>query len=281
MTTRHLVNINGQYWHYRQAGQGPVVVLLHASPRNSAMFVPLIDLLSTHFTVIAPDTPGYGLTDPLPTEPQTIADYLPYFKDFIYSITQPLSNPIAIYGTATGAQLGIAYAYTYPKDVSHLFLDNAAHFEDTEREAITKDYFPDLSPQPDGSHLQQVWNMANQFFVYFPWFKNDEAHRVSATTPPLNIINTAAMEFLQAGPNYAAAYRAAFEHEKAENLAKVTVPTTLFRWKGAILLKYIDQLIASGLNDNVTVVETEAAMADRYQGILNSIKTCLITNKGL
>jgi pimeloyl-ACP methyl ester carboxylesterase len=171
--------------------------------------------------------------------------------------------------------LGIAYAYTYPEDVAHLFVDNAAHFEDTERIAITKDYFPDLSPQADGGHLQQVWDMANRFFVYFPWFKNDEAHRVSATAPPFNVINTAAMEFLQAGPNYAAAYRAAFEHEKAENFAKVTVPTTLFRWKGAILLKYIDQLIASGLNDNVTVIETEAAMVARYQGIVDRMKVCL------
>jgi pimeloyl-ACP methyl ester carboxylesterase len=243
------------------------------------MFVPLIDLLSPYFTVIAPDTPGYGLSDPLPTQPQTLADYLPYFKAFIHFISLKhhyTITPVALYGTATGAQLGIAYTYTYPDDVAHLFLDNAAHFEDAERLEITKDYFPDLTPQADGSHLKQVWDMANRFFVYFPWFKNDDEHRVSDSLPSLNIINTAAMEFLQAGPNYAAAYRAAFDHEKAENLAKVTVPTTLFRWKGAILLKYIDQLLASGLNDNVLVVETEAAMPDRYRAIVEAMKVGLL-----
>jgi pimeloyl-ACP methyl ester carboxylesterase len=262
--TRHLVNINGHYWHYRQAGNGPVVMLLHASPRNSAMFVPLMELLSQRFTVIAPDTPGYGMTDSLSVVPQSVADYLPHFRAFFRAVT---NSKFSIYGTATGAQLGIGYAYTYPDDVVQLFLDNAAHFDDEERNEILASYFPDLSPQPDGSHLTQVWQMASQFFSFFPWFKNTEAHRVSTYTPTVEMINTAAMEFLQAGPHYDAAYRAAFEHEKAENIAKVSVPTTLFRWKGAMLLQYIDGLIERGLPANVVVVETEAAIAARYEGI--------------
>ncbi len=267
--TRNLIKINGQYWHYRTAGTGPIVFLLHASPRNSAMFEPLIEKLSAYFTVIAPDTPGYGMSDALPQSPQTLADYLPYFRAFFQSFNQ---LKFAIYGTATGAQMGIAYAYTYPDDVQHLFLDNAAHFEDAARDLILSQYFPDLSPKADGSHLQQVWKMANQFFTYFPWFMDDEAHAVSGHKPGLQMIQTAAMEFLNAGTNYDLAYRAAFMHEKAENLAKVSILTTLFRWKGAILLKYIDDLIATGLNENVAVVETEAPIAARYEGIFERMK---------
>ena len=271
MITRHLLDIEGQYWHYRKAGAGPVVFLLHASPRNSAMFCPLMELLSPYFTVIAPDTPGYGLSDALPNQPNALGDYLPYFKKFFDQIA-PSATPFTIYGTATGAQLGIAYAYTYPDEVGHLYLDNAAHFEDAARDEIIQHYFPDLSPQADGSHLQQVWKMASGFFNYFPWFKNDEAHRVSTHAPTVGMVHTAAMEFLGAGPRYAAAYKAAFEHEKAENLAKVTRPTTLFRWKGAILLPYIDDLSQRGLNANVQVVETEAAAAERYAGIVERMR---------
>lgn len=278
MTTRHLVCINDQYWHYRTAGQGPLVFLLHASPRNSAMFGPLIELLSPHFTVVAPDTPGYGQSDALPNRPQTVADYLPAFQGFFAHICaqHALVAPFAIYGTATGAQLGIAYAYTYPAEVGHLYLDNAAHFDDAARTEILQDYFPDLSPQADGSHLQQVWKMANQFFNYFPWFMNTEAHRVSTYAPTTPMIHTTVMEFLNAGPHYYDAYKAAFEHEKAENLAQVTVPTTLFRWKGAMLLPYIDDLIGRGLNPNVTVIETEAAAAARYEGICQQMTKTLL-----
>jgi len=267
MITRHLLEVDGQYWHYRRAGAGPLAFLLHASPRNSAMFCPLMELLSPYFTVIAPDTPGYGLTDALPTQPDTLGDYLPYFKKFFQQIAQS-NAPFCVYGTATGAQLGIAYAYTYPDDVQHLYLDNAAHFEDATRDEIIQHYFPDFTPQADGGHLQQVWKMASSFFNYFPWFKNDEAHRVSTYSPTVGMVHTAAMEFLNAGPHYAAAYKAAFEHEKAANLAKVTVPTTLFRWKGAILLPYIDDLIRCGLNSNVQLVETQAATTERYAGIV-------------
>ena len=273
MITRHLLDIDGQYWHYRRAGEGPVVFLLHASPRNSSMFSPLMELLSPHFTVIAPDTPGYGLTDAFPTQPHTLIDYLPAFRSFFHTLT---NTTFSIYGTATGAQLGIAYTYTYHDDVQHLYLDNAAHFEDAARAEILQHYFPDLSPQADGSHLKQVWQMASHFFNYFPWFETDEAHRVSTYTPTVSMIHTAALEFLNAGPNYHAAYHAAFEHEKAENLAKVTVPTTLFRWKGAMLLPYIDDLIQRGLKKNVQVVETEALVAERYAGILARMKETLL-----
>ncbi|MCU0338248.1 MAG: alpha/beta hydrolase [Spirosomaceae bacterium] len=269
--TRHLVQINSHYWHYRMAGQGPLVFLLHASPRNSAMFEPLIQILSRSFTVVAPDTPGYGLSDPLPHAAESLLDYLPAFDDFFNKISSQrhASYPptFGIYGTATGAQLGIAYAYTYPQAVQHLYIDNAAHFDDDLRDEILRQYFPDLTPQLDGTHLRQVWQMASQFFTYFPWFETDEAHRVSSFTPNAAMIHTAAMEFLNAGPNYHLAYKAAFLHEKAENLAKVTIPITLFRWKGAILLRYIDDLIAKGLSANVSVVETEAPPAARFEGI--------------
>jgi len=277
--TRHLICINGQYWHYRMAGQGPLVFLLHASPRNSAMFTPLIQKLSTDFTVIAPDTPGYGQSDTLITPPLSLLDYLPIFHSFFQSVITQYAlttSQYAIYGTATGAQLGIGYAYTYPNFVSHLYLDNAAHFDDTLRDDILQSYFPDLSPKEDGSHLMQAWQMSSQFFNYFPWFMTDDSHRVSHITPSAQMIHAVAMEFLAAGPDYTHAYKAAFFHEKAENLAKVTTPTTLFRWKGAMLLPYIDDLIAKRLNANVTVVETDESIAARYEGIYQRMCQTLI-----
>ena len=51
--------------HFRAAGGGPPVVLLHQSPRSSAELVPLMQVLARHFRVIAPDTPGYGQSDPV------------------------------------------------------------------------------------------------------------------------------------------------------------------------------------------------------------------------
>ena len=56
--------------HYITAGNGPPLVMFHQSPRSASEYIPLIEEWAKHFTIIAPDTPGYGQSDPLEiTEP--------------------------------------------------------------------------------------------------------------------------------------------------------------------------------------------------------------------
>ena len=50
----------------REAGNGPVVVLLHGIGSGSGSWVHQIDRLSRNFRVIAWDAPGYGDSDPVP-----------------------------------------------------------------------------------------------------------------------------------------------------------------------------------------------------------------------
>ena len=67
--TRHMVTIASgkgvRQVHYRRQGRGPAVLMLHQSPQSSREFEPLMAEWATDFTVFAPDTPGYGLSDPL------------------------------------------------------------------------------------------------------------------------------------------------------------------------------------------------------------------------
>src|SRR5690606_14891693 len=65
--TRHFAYTqDGRRIHYRRAGSGPPLVLLHASPSSSRVQIPLLRAWADDFTVIALDTPGFGLSDPLP-----------------------------------------------------------------------------------------------------------------------------------------------------------------------------------------------------------------------
>lgn len=61
--------------HYRVAGAGPAVLLLHDSPRSSRLHEPLMKVLASRFRVYALDTPGYGNSDPLPCANPTIPDF--------------------------------------------------------------------------------------------------------------------------------------------------------------------------------------------------------------
>ena len=52
--------IDGVKLHYRTAGRGPTVILLHGYTQTSRMWKPIIPLFAKNFTVIAPDLPGIG-----------------------------------------------------------------------------------------------------------------------------------------------------------------------------------------------------------------------------
>jgi pimeloyl-ACP methyl ester carboxylesterase len=250
--------------HWRQAGKATAtpLVLLHPSPRHSAMFEPWMAELARHFFVLAPDTPGYGASDPLPQPATQLKDYLLPLRTWCRAVLGEV-RPL-VYGSATGAQLGIAWALAARRDIDHLVLDNAAHFEPEERAALLARYFPDFSPRLDGSHVQAAWQMALHMHQYFPWYAADEAHRVGPVPGPAAAaaVHATAMELL-ASPRWAEAYRCAFEHERAEQVQRLKLPTTVLRWQGSVLLKHIDALLAHQLPPQVQCVRTPADPAAR------------------
>ena len=133
-----------------------------------------METLAPVFHVVAVDTPGYGGSDLLPIPVTQLSDYLAP----LYALPQTVAGPqCLLYGSATGAQLGIAFANRHSGAVKHLLLDNAAHFDDAERRHILARYFPDLSPRSDGAHLLTAWRMAARMAQFFPWFEDNEAHR--------------------------------------------------------------------------------------------------------
>lgn len=277
--TRHVRCAMGVHLHWRECGaaHAPPLVLLHPSPRSSAMFEPWMPALARHWRVLAVDTPGYGGSDALPGfaapgDDGQLGDYVPAMHALLQDIA---GHRWHMYGSATGAQLAIALALRHPASVAHLLLDNAAHFDDEERAHLLVHYFPDLTPTSDGSHLQRVWTMAAQMLQFFPWFENNEAHRVSTRVPSLAEVHAGALELLAAGPNYARAYRAAFLHERAEHVQALQVPTTLLRWQGSILLRHIDRLLQFPLPPQVQVLETPMALDQRYAVMTAHLQTLL------
>lgn len=271
LVDRRIARCAGVRLHWRECGaaDAPLLVLLHPSPRSSAMYEAWLPrLASLGFRACALDTPGYGGSDGLPQTPSHLNDYLPVLRAWVVQLGQlgGAHRPL-VYGSATGAQLAIAWGRAHPGDVRHLLLDNAAHFDDAERAALLERYFPDLSPRPDGAHLLRAWTLATQMAQFFPWYEADEAHRVSARAPTPAEVHGSALEFLNAGPAYAAAYRAAFEHERASHVQTLTVPTTLLRWAGSPILKHIDRLLAHPLPPNVQVLPVPAPQPERLAAI--------------
>src|SRR5579875_2854229 len=71
MSTRYrTVSVDGVDVFYREAGDPgrPTLLLLHGFPTASHMFRDLIPALADRFHLIAPDLPGFGLTEIKPRE---------------------------------------------------------------------------------------------------------------------------------------------------------------------------------------------------------------------
>lgn len=56
------LEVAGLRWHVRITGHGPVILLLHGTGSASHSWRGLVPLLSSRYTVVAPDLPGHGKT---------------------------------------------------------------------------------------------------------------------------------------------------------------------------------------------------------------------------
>ncbi|MCX8231776.1 MAG: alpha/beta fold hydrolase, partial [Alphaproteobacteria bacterium] len=163
---RHFVTIEGvRQIHYRRAGSGPPVLLLHQSPKSSREHLPLMQHLMDRFTCIAPDTPGNGNSDPLTLSDPEMADY----GDNIASFLDALGiEKIAVYGFHTGASVGAAFAARHPDRVHIAILNGLVTLNAEERADILANYLTPFAPQWDGSHLTWLWSRLREQTVFFP-----------------------------------------------------------------------------------------------------------------
>ena len=250
--SRDFVSIGERQVHFRHAGEGPPLILLHQSPRSSAELVPLIRILAPHFLVIAPDTPGCGLSDPL--QP---ADAEPTIDDFVDAIAALLDAlgfaRAAVFGSHTGAIFGVRLASRYPDRVAALVANGIMLATPEDRAEQTDRYFPRFVPQWDGSHLSWMWSRLRDQLVFYPWYQRDPLHRIN-WEQTLEEIDAGALDLLQAGDNYRGAYHAVVSYAIAEDLPFLETPTLLLVAKKDALSRYVDQYPALPAGVEVSVV---------------------------
>jgi pimeloyl-ACP methyl ester carboxylesterase len=210
--TRHFVTIDGRWGsrqvHYRRAGSGPAVLLLHQSPQSSREQVELMQHWALHFTVLAPDSPGYGQSDAL--GPATVP--MEGFADATLEFADAIGlRRFGVYGYHTGSSVGLWLAARHPERVTALAANGLAQFTAAEIDNILAHYLPPVVPAWDGSHLAWLWGRVREQTVFFPWHDRSEAARLALDMPTAERLQASLVDFLRAGDNYAIAYRAAFE----------------------------------------------------------------------
>ena len=126
-TRYRTVDVDGAKVFFREAGaaDAPKLLLLHGFPTTSHMFRDLIPLLADRFHIVAPDLPGFGLSEPSrPSTFDRIAEIIDRFTEVIGF------ERYAVYVFDYGAPTGFRLAVKHPERIAAIISQNGNAYEE-------------------------------------------------------------------------------------------------------------------------------------------------------
>jgi haloalkane dehalogenase len=236
---RHFIRVGNRRVHYRRAGSGPCLLMVHQSPRSSAEYEPLMKKWAQHFTCIAPDTAGFGQSDPLTGNPE-IGDFSQALIDLLDALG---IEKTAAYGFHSGGIILVSAAKRRPERFSALAIGGYAIWTAEEMALFGKSYLPPFRPSAYGEHLQWLWNRILEQTWFFPWFDVRHEARISVAHDDPVRTDAVVREMLDSGDAYRAGYGAVLRAPR--DIPKVdaeTVPVLIAAYDGDPLQAHIARL---------------------------------------
>ncbi|MEU4091723.1 alpha/beta hydrolase [Streptomyces sp. NPDC026673] len=150
--TSRFVQANGLRQHVVVGGEGPPLLLVHGWPENWYAWRMVMPELARHYTVIAVDQRGIGLTD----KPNDGYDTGTLADDLVALMDALGHEKFAVVGHDTGMPIGYALAADHPHRV--------------ERLAVAEAVIPGVTPSPPLLGSAQ----ANNMLWHFPFNRLDD-----------------------------------------------------------------------------------------------------------
>lgn len=138
----------------RSASGKPPLLCLHQSPKCGLEFDTFMREASRDRTVIAPDYPGYGMSDPAPSEAATT---IPMYAEEMWRLADALGiETLDLFGNHTGAKVAAQMALTHGHRVHAITMISAAILTDEEREMF-KDMFTPIPLDAEHTRFKVSW----------------------------------------------------------------------------------------------------------------------------
>ena len=266
--SRHYLTVEGRRVHYRRCGNGPALLMVHQSPRSSAEYEPLMREWSAHFTCIAPDTPGFGQSEPLAKADPDIGDYADAVVEFARALGLERT---AAYGFHSGGIILVTALKRHPDLFTGLAVGGYAIWSRQEMALFGDRYLPPFVPSAYGEHLTWLWNRILEQSWFFPWFDTRGQARLSAAHGDPARVHAVVMEMLDAGdayrPGYGAVLRAPRDIPPPD---AVTPPVLITAYNGDPLQAHIARL--RELPDGWTAYEVDTPEAHRADSLALLLK---------
>ncbi len=238
--TRHYLTINGRLVHYRRCGSGAPLIMVHQSPRSSAEYEALMLVWGEHFTCIAPDTLGFGQSQPLAKAEPDINDYADAIVEFIRALGL---EKTAAYGFHSGGIILVTALKRHPEVFTGLAVGGYAIWNAQEMAIFGESYLPPFLPSTYGEHLTWLWNRILEQSWFFPWFDVSEEARLSVAHDDPARVHAVVMEMLDSGDAYRLGYGAVLRAPRdIPPAGTITPPVLITAYDGDPLQAHIDRL---------------------------------------
>ncbi|MFC0448002.1 alpha/beta fold hydrolase [Rhodococcus jostii] len=194
--------------HYAESGSGRPLLLLHQTPRSWDEFRELIPILADEFRVLALDMVGFGASASL-APPQTIESFADAAWEFLDAVN---AGRVAVLGHHTGAAVAMEMAAGRPGEVDAVVLSSCPWTGGSDRNDESGSGGVDRAVrEPDGSHLQTLWNLRRP---YYP-------------APATDLLDRFLRDALAHGVDPAEGHRACARYRMADRIEAVTAPVLL------------------------------------------------------
>ncbi len=127
---------------------------LHQSPKCGLEFATFMTEAARDRAVYAPDYPGYGMSDPAPSEDETT---IPMYAENMWRAADAFGlERLDLFGNHTGAKVAAAMALQHPDRVGSIAMVSAAILTDEER-ALFKDMFSPIPLDAEHTRFRTTW----------------------------------------------------------------------------------------------------------------------------
>jgi pimeloyl-ACP methyl ester carboxylesterase len=238
---RGYISVGGRRVHYRRAGNGPPLVMLHGSPGDSEMLVEEMSVAARRFTCFALDTPGFGGSDPLPGQVLTVRDLAQATAEAIEALRL---TDCRVYGTHTGAAIAAELGVGWPERISGLVIEGLPIFTEAEIAVLFEGYFQPMVADPLGGHLTATWTRFRDQFTWFPWRSRDVTRLNPVDRPTPEEIDHWVSMFYRSCKTYGPAYKAAcyYGHGAYVAAEALTLPAVFMASAEDMLFPHLDRL---------------------------------------
>jgi pimeloyl-ACP methyl ester carboxylesterase len=117
-STAQTVSVHGRAVSYLEAGKGPLLLLVHGMAGTARNWDAVIEPLSLHNTVIAPDLPGHGESAPGGGD-YSLGSLASALRDLMVALGHDRATLV---GHSLGGGVALQFAYQFPELVERLVL---------------------------------------------------------------------------------------------------------------------------------------------------------------